>query len=64
MNIGTEWILKGHAKENFFKWVSGWSISMRKPSDLGFDDSKHILPELTVNYHSVKNEKNMIINGQ
>lgn len=30
MNIGTEWILKGHAKENFFKWVSGWSISMRK----------------------------------
>lgn len=64
MNIGTEWILKGHAKDNFFKWVSGWSISMRKPSDLGFDDSKHILPKLNINYHSVKNEKNMIINGQ
>lgn len=64
MNIGTEWILKGHAKENFFKWVSGWSISMRRPSDLGFDDSKHILPSLNVNYHSVKNEKNMIIGGQ
>ena len=64
MNIGTEWILKGHAKENFFKWVSGWSISARKPSDLGFDDSKHILPELIVNNHSVKNEKNMVINGQ
>lgn len=64
MNIGTEWVLKGHAKENFFKWVSGWSISMRKPSDLGFDDSRHILPPLTVNYHSVKNEKNMVIDGQ
>jgi hypothetical protein len=64
MNIGTEWILKGHAKENFFKWVSGWSISMRKPSDLGFNDSKHILPPLTVNYHSVKNERNMVIDGQ
>ena len=64
MNIGTEWILKGHAKENFFKWVSGWSISMRKPSDLGYDDSKHILPELITNYHSVKNEKNMVLNGQ
>lgn len=64
MNIGTEWILKGHAKENFFKWVSGWSISMRKPSDLGFDDSKHILPELILNYHSVKNEKNLVVNGQ
>lgn len=64
MNIGTEWILKGHAKDNFFKWVSGWSISMRKPSDLGFDDSHHILPELVQNYHSIKNDKNMIINGQ
>lgn len=64
MNIGTEWILKGHAKDNFFKWVSSWSISMRKPSDLGFDDSKHILPELIKNYHPVKNDKNMVINGQ
>jgi hypothetical protein len=64
MNIGTEWVLKGHAKEAFFKWVSGWSISMRKPSDLNFDDSKHILPELQVNYNSVKNDKNMVINGQ
>jgi hypothetical protein len=64
MNIGTEWILKGHAKDNFFKWVSSWSVSMRKPSDLGFDDSRHILPPLNINYHSVKNEKNMIIGGQ
>jgi hypothetical protein len=63
-NIGTKWILKGHAKTNFFKWVSGWSISMRKPSDLGFSDEKFILPELKVNYHSVKNEKNMCLNGQ
>lgn len=63
-NIGTQWILKGHAKENFFKWVSGWSISMRKPSDLGFSDDKHILPELIQNYYPVKNDKNMVINGQ
>lgn len=63
-NIGTQWILKGHAKEDFFKWVSGWSISMRKPSDLGYDDSTHILPKLIRKYHSVKNEKNMVINGQ
>lgn len=63
-NIGTEWILKGHARENFFKWVSGWSISMRKPSDLGFDDSRYILPELITNFYSVKNENNMVVNGQ
>lgn len=64
MNIGTQWILKGHARENFFKWVSSWSISMRKPSDLGFEDSRFILPELIVNYHPVKNGKNLVVNGQ
>jgi len=63
-NIGTKWILKGHAETDFFKWVSSWSISMRKPSDLGFDDSRFILPELIVNYHPVKNDKNLIVNGQ
>lgn len=64
MNIGTEWVLKGHARQAFFQWVSGWSISMRKPSDLGFSDERHILPELKVNYHQVKNDKNMVVNGQ
>jgi hypothetical protein len=63
-NIGTKWILKGHANNDFFAWVSGWSVSMRKPSDLGYSDEKHILPELKVNYHSVKNEKNLVVNGQ
>jgi hypothetical protein len=64
MNIGTKWILKGHAKESFFEWVSSWSISMRKPSDLGFDDTRFVLPELITNYHAVENKENMIINGQ
>jgi len=63
-NIGTKWILKGHAKDDFFKWVSNWSISMRKPSDLGFNDDRFILPELKVNYHSVKNVNNLVVNGQ
>ena len=63
-NIGVQWILKGHAKKDFFKWVSSWSISMRKPSDLGFSDDLFILPELKVNYYPVKNERNMVINGQ
>jgi hypothetical protein len=64
MNIGTQWILKGHARTAFFDWVSSWSVSMRKPSDLGFDDSRHILPELIVNHHSVKNTENLVVNGQ
>jgi hypothetical protein len=63
-NIGTQWILKGHAKEDFFKWVSSWSISMRKPSDLGFSDDLFVLPELIISNHKVKNHRNMVINGQ
>ena len=63
-NIGTKWVLKGHATDDFFKWVSSWSISMRKPSDLGFSDEKHILPELVTNHHSIKNPNNLIVNGQ
>lgn len=62
--IGTEWVLKGHAVDNFFRWVSGWSISIRKPSDLGFSDANHTLPKLTVTDHQVKNEKNMVVDGQ
>jgi hypothetical protein len=63
-NIGTQWILKGHAKESFFQWVSSWSISMRKPSDLGFDNTRFILPELIKKYHAVKNDDLLVVNGQ
>ncbi len=64
MNIGTEWILKGHARTAFFEWVSSWSVSMRKPSDLGFDDARHVLPSMHLRHHMVKNEENLVVNGQ
>ncbi len=64
LDIGTKWYLKPHAYNDFFKWVSGWSISMRKPSDLGFNDDRHNLPELIQNFHPVKNKHNMVIDGQ
>jgi len=62
--IGDKWVLKGHAVEFFFQWVSSWSISMRKPSDLGFSDDRFILPDLNIRHHSVKNMKNLIVNNQ
>lgn len=62
--IGNKWYLKPHAEQSFFEWVSSWSISMRKPSDLGFDDSRHILPELIVNKQKVLNSNNWCINNQ
>lgn len=62
--IGSKFYLKPHATEDFFRWVSSWSISMRKPSDLGFSDANHKLPLLHINTHPVKNMKNAVVNGQ
>lgn len=42
------WRLKGHAKEPFFRWMASWSMSVRKPSDLGYADDGYILPALTI----------------
>lgn len=50
---GQEWRLKNHAMEAFYKWMSSWSISLRKPSDLGYDDDGYILPEMNVYPHFV-----------
>lgn len=41
-----DWRLKGHAEEPFWRWVSSWARAIRKPSDYGFSDAGHILPEL------------------
>jgi superfamily II DNA or RNA helicase len=42
------WRLKGHAREAFWKWLASWGMSVRAPSDLGYDDDGYELPELTV----------------
>jgi superfamily II DNA or RNA helicase len=63
-DIGNKWYLKPHAYNDFFEWVSSWSISMRKPSDLGYSDERFILPDLIKNTHYVKNDKNWIVDGQ
>lgn len=43
-----DWRLKGHAVESFWKWVATWAVCAGKPSDLGGDDSRHILPPLNI----------------
>ena len=43
-----DWRLKGHAAEPFWRWVSTWARAMRKPSDYGYSDSRHNLPQLKV----------------
>jgi len=61
---GVEWYLKPHAEKDFWRWIASWSISMRKPSDLGFTDERHHLPELIETEIMVNNKKPLAINGQ
>ena len=63
-NAGSDWYLKPHAETDFWRWVSQWAISIRKPSDLGFSDERYILPQLHEVPHIVRNENPLAINGQ
>jgi len=45
---GTEWRLKHHAEQAFFRWLASWAITMIKPSDLGYNDDGFILPPLNL----------------
>jgi len=45
---GTEWRLRNYAKNDFYYWLSSWALSMRKPSDLNFNDDGFLLPALNI----------------
>ena len=42
------WRLKGHAQEPFYRWLASWAMSIKMPSDLGFENDGYRLPPLTV----------------
>lgn len=63
-NIGEKFYLKPHAEKDFFSWVNSWSITIKKPSDIGFSDEHHILPKLNVRDHIVENQSLVDANGQ
>lgn len=45
------WRLKGHARQEFWRWVAAWGALLRSPADLGFDASAYALPPLSVQEH-------------
>ncbi len=49
----TKYRMKGHAEQDFWRWVCSWARAVRKPSDLGFEDGKFVLPPLTTTEHIV-----------
>lgn len=63
-NIGEKFYLKPHAERDFFAWVNQWSVMVKKPSDLGFQDKGYELPALHVKKHMAKNSNTWCIDGQ
>jgi len=52
-----KWRIKGHCQQLFWDFVSSWAIMISNPCDLGFDGSKHILPNLNIIEKRIETEK-------
>lgn len=51
-----DWRLKGHAENEFWKWMASWAVMLQNPSDLGYDGTKYNLPRLHQIQHTVAAE--------
>jgi hypothetical protein len=51
-----KWRFKGHAEMPFWRWVTSWARACRKPSDLGFDDGRFVLPALHERDHLIETQ--------
>lgn len=50
------WRLKGHATTDFFRWMASWSVFLRVPLDIGFENNGYMLPKLKIDAIYTKNE--------
>lgn len=48
------WRLKGHAQDDFWRWIASWAVVLSNPVDLGYDGGAYNLPPLNVIEHIVK----------
>lgn len=46
LSHASKWRFKPHAERHFWKWMTTWARAARRPSDLGFDDARFVLPRL------------------
>jgi superfamily II DNA or RNA helicase len=51
----SQWRLKGHAQEEYWKWVASWAVMMQSPADLGYYETaeRFMLPELNLYQHTI-----------
>lgn len=59
-----KWRLRKHAEDDFWKYVSSWSMAIDNPSTLGFDSEGYNLPEIEYIEHIIKveNKSNSLFN--
>jgi DNA modification methylase len=57
-NSTQKWRLKGHAREDFWRWIASWATAMRRPSDVGYPegDALYELPPLTIRQVEVEDQ--------
>lgn len=48
-----QWRLRGHAEQPFWRWMCSWAVTLRKPSDLGYENDGYDLPPLNQVEHRV-----------
>lgn len=61
----SDWRLKGHAKQDFWDFVSTWAVMLSKPGDIGFDSNGYDLPPLNIieeYVHTEKRDNGMLFN--
>lgn len=51
-----EWRLKGHAEQEFWAWLSTWSVMLRHPRELGYDEPGYDLPPLVKDFITVPSD--------
>ena len=56
-NNAGKYRLKKPAVRSFWDWVESWARCISKPSDIGFDDSGFVMPELRVTRHVVEADR-------
>jgi superfamily II DNA or RNA helicase len=53
---GVGWRLKGHSESKFYEWIATWGMFIKKPSDLGYDDTGYDLPGLNIQIITVESK--------
>jgi hypothetical protein len=49
----SQWRLKKHAQDDFWRWLASWAVMIRKPSDIGHEDTGFDLPPLHIHQEYV-----------